>query len=107
MMLEFNKGKADNPKVNGIMLVEGGPENTHKQNYEDMRAALVDLQEEQAAARAKAEQFFAEDAHDYEERVDGRGPFNKFLQMDWALEATTATFLYIFFRVALPKSRNK
>ena len=27
--LEFVKGKADNPKVNGIMLIEGGLENTH------------------------------------------------------------------------------
>ena len=29
MELKFVKGKSDNPKVNGILLVEGGKENTH------------------------------------------------------------------------------
>ena len=27
--IKFKKGKADNPKINAIMLVEGGVENTH------------------------------------------------------------------------------
>ena len=34
IQLNFVKGKADNPKINAIMLVEGGPENTHAQSYE-------------------------------------------------------------------------
>jgi len=55
MLVEFNKGRADNPKVNGIMLIEGGVENTHKQKYEEMRNALVSLQDEKIDARAKAE----------------------------------------------------
>ena len=27
--LKFSKGKADNPKINALALVKGGPENTH------------------------------------------------------------------------------
>ena len=30
----FKKGKADNPKVNAILLVEGGVENTHKASHD-------------------------------------------------------------------------
>ena len=45
----------------------------------------------------KAEQFFAEDAYDYEERIDGRGPFNQFLTMNYALEISIAAFLIVFF----------
>jgi len=41
--LEFVKGKADNPKVNGILLVEGGVENTHKKNYDAMKQAFINL----------------------------------------------------------------
>ena len=43
LIIEFNKGKADNPKVNAIMLIEGGTENTHKKNYDAMRQALISL----------------------------------------------------------------
>ena len=30
----FKKGRADNPKVNAILLVEGGVENTHKASHD-------------------------------------------------------------------------
>jgi len=103
MELKFAKGKADNPKINGIVLVEGDLSNTHHASYFAMKKAFVDVQVEKEEARAKAEQFFAEDAYDYEERIDGRGPFNKFLTMDWALEVSTAIFLMGFFNVILPK----
>ena len=35
MVINFRKGKADNPKVNAILMVEGGVENTHKKTYDD------------------------------------------------------------------------
>lgn len=100
----FQKGANDNPKVNAIMLVEGGFENTHKGTFDAYRNAMHQIQNDKAEARVKAEQFFAEDAYDYEERVDGRGPFNQFLQMDYALEVATTAFLLIFFQLVMPKS---
>ena len=99
--LEFVKGLHDNPKINGIMLVEGGVEHTHKKTYDEYRQAMYDMQAEKAEARVKAEQFFAEDAYDYEERVDGRGPFNQFLSINYALEGAVCVFLVIFFRVVM------
>ena len=100
--IKFRRGKADNPKVNAIMLVRGGLDNTHYGTYNAYKEAMLQIQREKEEARAKAEQFFAEDAYDYEERVDGRGPFNQFLKHDWALEASVAIFLVIFFRVVMP-----
>ena len=87
------------------MLVEGGTENTHFESYFAMRQALLDIQDEKNAARLKAEQFFAEDAYDYEEKIDGRGPFNKFLQMDYALEVSVTGFLILFFKVVMPSKK--
>ena len=57
--------------------------------------------------RDKAEQFFAEDAYDYEERIDGRGPFNQFLKHDWALEGSVAIFLIFFFRSVMPHNDKR
>ena len=34
MQLEFAIGKQDNPKVNAILLVEGGLRNTHYQSHQ-------------------------------------------------------------------------
>ena len=101
--IKFVKGLADNPKVNAIMLVQGGVENTHKDTYEQYRVTMSQIQQDKQEARMKAEQFFAEDAYDYEERIDGRGPFNQFLTMNYALEISIAAFLIVFFQL-LPKS---
>ena len=97
LQIKFVKGKADNPKVNAIMLVEGGEENTHKKSLQAFQSMMAQMADEKAEARKKAEQFFAEDAYDYEERIDGRGPFNRFLKHDYALEASVVVFLLIFF----------
>ena len=105
--IKFSKGKNDNPKVNAIMLVQGGVENTHKGTYEAYKEAMVQAQEEKAEARMKAEQFFAEDAYDYEERIDGRGPFNQFLSYDWGLEVAVAGFLLVFFHFVMPSQKKK
>lgn len=34
MILDFAVGKQDNPKVNAILVVEGGLKNTHKQAHD-------------------------------------------------------------------------
>lgn len=33
LRIDFIKGKADNPKVNAILLVKGGLKNTHYSSY--------------------------------------------------------------------------
>lgn len=43
MELKFAKGKADNPKVNGLVLVEGDLSNTHHESYFAMKNAFVDV----------------------------------------------------------------
>ena len=34
LKIDFIKGSYDNPKINAIVLVKGGADNTHKKNYE-------------------------------------------------------------------------
>ena len=43
MVLEFHRGKADNPKVNAIMLVRGGKENTHFENWLAYKRTLIEI----------------------------------------------------------------
>lgn len=43
IVVSFNKGLADNPKVNAIMLVKGGVENTHKGTYEAYKESMMQL----------------------------------------------------------------
>ena len=43
--------------------------------------------------------MFQEDAYDFDEKIDGRGPFNWFLSKSYALEATTALFIILVFRM--------
>jgi len=40
-------GSADNPKVNAILLVEGGIKNTHYASHKKFLEELVTLREEQ------------------------------------------------------------
>jgi len=44
LTIKFVKGKADNPKVNAILLVKGGVENTHKKTYDAYRDAMYQAQ---------------------------------------------------------------
>ncbi len=47
LQIEFAAGRADNPKVNAILLVDGGKENTHFNAYKRYLKALDDLKEQQ------------------------------------------------------------
>jgi len=47
LTIDFVQGPADNPKVNAIVLVEGGKENTHFQAHKNYLKALSDLKEQQ------------------------------------------------------------
>ena len=100
--IRFQKGKADNPKVNAILLVKGNVENTHVHSFNAYKQTLINIQKEREEARLKAEAFFQEDAYDYDERIDGQGIFNNFLATPYALEASVALFMTAFFS-AIPE----
>ena len=46
LQIDFVQGKADNPKVNGILLVQGGKENTHYDAFQKYLKALEDLKQQ-------------------------------------------------------------
>jgi hypothetical protein len=41
LIVDFLKGKADNPKVNAILLVAGGARNTHQANFQKYQDILI------------------------------------------------------------------
>mgnify|MGYP007095145653 CR=1 FL=1 len=41
--ITFKHGKADNPKVNAILLVRGGLENTHHGTYRGYKEAMMQM----------------------------------------------------------------
>ena len=43
LIVKFKLGKVDNPKINAILLVEGGPENTHKDSFDAFKMTLMDI----------------------------------------------------------------
>jgi hypothetical protein len=45
LQIDFVQGKADNPKINGIVLVQGGKENTHYNAFKNYLKALEDLKQ--------------------------------------------------------------
>ena len=47
LQIDFAVGRADNPKVNAILLVQGGKENTHYNSYRRYLKALEDLKDQQ------------------------------------------------------------
>ena len=97
LTVKFMKGIEDNPKINAIVLVKGQLKDTHHKSHEAYKNTLYEIQQEKAEARAKAEQLFQEDAYDFDERIDGQGIFNQFLDIPYGLELSMAVFLSIFF----------
>ena len=99
MVLDFKRGTADNPKVNAIVMVRGGKENTHFDNWLAYKKTLIEIQKEKIAKREKEEEFFQENAYDYDEEVDGNRAINKFLsQPYYLLELVIIVFLTVFFK---------
>ena len=45
--MEFAVGGADNPKVNAILLVEGGKENTHFESHQRYLNTLEEIKKQQ------------------------------------------------------------
>ena len=48
LVVDFLKGKADNPKINAILLVKGGVKNTHQASFQKLQQLLQQLTEEKA-----------------------------------------------------------
>ena len=74
--VRFRVGKADNPKVNALLLVEGGLENTHFDSMQAMKAELIAIAQERMQEKHRAELLFNEDSYDFDERIDGQGFWN-------------------------------
>ena len=55
LVITFELGSADNPKINAIALVKGGVANTHKGSYDKYRQTMHDMLNEKAEAKAKEE----------------------------------------------------
>lgn len=47
LQIEFAVGRADNPKVNAIVIVEGGKGNTHYSSFQKYLKALEEIKSEQ------------------------------------------------------------
>ena len=58
MTIKFKKGKEDNPKINAIVLVRGQKQDTHYSAHAAYKHTLMEIQQEKAEARAKAESLF-------------------------------------------------
>ena len=55
LQIDFVQGKADNPKINGVVLVQGGKENTHYTAFKNYLKALDDLKQQQMKQREEQE----------------------------------------------------
>ena len=102
MVVRFRVGKHDNPKVNALLLVEGGIDDTHFKNLHEMKKELMSIAEEKVKEKERAEQLFNEDTYDFDERIDGQGMWNQLLSKDYLFEGAMISFIFIFFRV-IPK----
>ncbi len=106
LQIDFVQGKADNPKVNGIVLVQGGKENTHYEAFKGYLKALEDLKQEQMKQREDQQtqqinrittfDYFADD----EDPSSPKSPINSFLSKPYFLEAFSFGFLAFFFAIA-------
>jgi hypothetical protein len=107
------KGGADNPKINALLLVEGGVENTHYESFQNYLEALHHMSEEQSSSykqdsrnslsseEKKMEmmmEYVTQISHDI--ALDQPQSFlNKFLEIKYGLEACCMAFVlsYLIF----------
>ena len=108
LQLDFAVGRSDNPKVNAILIVEGGIQNTHYQAHERYVKELEKIRKMQqnqqqqeaypsdsnsAAPFSSSFDFFADD----EDLSQPKGMFNSVLDQNWVLEITSVGVLVLFF----------
>jgi hypothetical protein len=105
LVITFEKGPVDNPKVNAIALVKGGITNTHKESYDKYRQTMQQILREAQEEKQKEEQLFNTDLYDFNEAIDGQGFWNRLLSTSYLFDSLTILFLIVFFRV-LPDSKQ-
>lgn len=105
--IDFAVGKADNPKVNAILIVEGGLKNTHYQAHDRYIRELDKIRRMQQKQRqdeydqefvqpfSATIDFFADD----EDPSLPKTQFNSLLEGPYTLEAFSIGFLFVFFSV--------
>lgn len=100
-------GSNDNPKVNAVLLVEGGLKNTHYQNHQNYLSELLILREEQYKQQMEAQekqglQGLSYDYYSDEDEVTAgtnKGLINNFLENKWGAEIASLAFLFVFFSI--------
>eukprot|EP00347_Sterkiella_histriomuscorum_P017639 403348568 len=104
ILIDFAVGKADNPKVNGILIVEGGLKNTHYQAHEryvkeldKIRKAQQQQHEEQPSDQTIAFTNTIDFYSDDEDVSQPKGFINSLLDQPYNLEAVSAGVLGLFF----------
>ena len=105
LIIDFVQGKADNPKVNGILLVQGGKENTHWKSFQNYLKAIEDLKNQQMKEREQQDiamtqrlssfDYFADD----EDPSSPKSPINSILSKPYLLEAFSFGFIALFFGI--------
>jgi len=58
LSVDFLVGAAENPKLNALVLVEGGLENTHYDHFNQFMKEMEELANERRMQRQKEEQLF-------------------------------------------------
>ena len=108
IVIKFHKGAADNPKINAIVLVEGGEENTHKQQHDayltEIRRYYKEIiktqQEQYTEMGGDDEGAFNLGGSLYDDDDEYPKTFlSEFLKQRFGLELTSAGFLLVFFSV--------
>lgn len=79
IVVDFLKGRKDNPKVNALLMVKGPASKTHKESFSRYQRLLIKLQEEREKQKAQEESFFQENDFDYEETTDGLQTMNQLM----------------------------
>jgi hypothetical protein len=101
-------GSSDNPKVNAVLLVEGGLKNTHYKNHQSYLQELNVLREEQYKAQMEAQEKqgltglnydYYSDEDDVTPGNSNKGIINSFLEIRWGAEIASLAFLFVFFSI--------
>ena len=105
LQVDFAVGKADNPKVNGILLVQGGKQNTHFEAHKKYLKALDEIKQQQVQQHEEKEvldyqkistfDYFSDD----EDLSTPKSPINASLSQPWLLEFFSLGCLALFFGI--------
>ena len=105
LQINFAQGRADNPKVNGIVIVEGGKQNTHFEAHKKYLKALDDIKKQQQKQHQEEETAMLKQVSSFDYFSDDedpsvpKTPINAVISKPYLLEACSLGFLAFFFFV--------